>query len=401
MQNEKPYGGANPEPATKEFDFQFEIAKAELGDADQFIIRGIASSPSVDRDDEQMSANAVKHMLEQIQSRKIPLMNEHGRNWNDRIGEVIDGKLTSDGKLEIEAQLNKKHPIAQYLYEKIKQGEQFGLSVAGKVKGFTQQMRTDLGKFVRVFDDIILNEISVTARPANWDAMGLVAKNWLEEIAKSVPAEEWIEAEKGTTMTDEETTTTTAAEAAEEEAAAAEATEGTDEETEAVEKSGHKQEAKPKRMSRAKGLKALKAFDDNHALLRAQLVESLGLEGVEKSDEDDTAPATEAVADEQEPAADETESIAKAVQAGMQAFAKSMETSTNEKLEMLHEELQKTRKTVDHLMSLPLRRKGIAAVAGTEETVIIKAKSDGDVTKSENDEPKTFAEAYKAKYGQQ
>lgn len=347
----------NDEMNDTSYQFQVDFAKADLVDdnKDSFTIRGIATSTAVDRDNESMSEEAIKSMLAQIKGGKIPLVNEHGRRWDDRIGVVTDGEITQDGKLVIEGRLNKNHPLAQFLYKQIKNGENFGLSVAGKVKGFTQRMRTDLGKFVRTFNDVILNEISVTHRPANWDTMGLTAKSFMGEIAKSIPEEAWEQTEKGAEMEDETKVEETGAEAAGdtaeavEDAAPAPEAEGTVEETEAVEKTGGK---RMKRLPKAKREAMMKAFDDKLTELRNEFSVQLGL-----------------VDDEAEKSADED--------------------TENEEVEELKKAVSALTEQVDKLSKLPLQRKGIAAT-GTE--AIIKAKTDDE--ESVEDAP-SFVAAYK------
>ncbi len=364
-----------------EYGFQFDIAKASIVDSpDHWIIRGIASSPSVDRDDEQMSPAAIQKMLEQINSSKIPLINEHGRKWDDRIGEVTKGSMTSDGKLMIEAKLNKKHPISQFLYDQIKKGEQFGLSVAGKVKGFTQSMRTDLGKFIRVFNDISLKEISVTSRPANWDAMGLTAKSWATEFTKSVPEEVWLATEKGETMNEDETKVDSA-EAVEAPAQTTEETEAPAEDTEEV--------SKVKKMPKAKREQMMKAFDGKVTALRAEMLAMLDLESAvtKSSDEEEEEEAPAESTDEVVAKALKTESVAKALNEIVDAeFSKRDQT-----IEALVAKSKTQDEIIEKLMTMPLKRKGIAATTDAGQEAIITMKS----KESTPEETLSFAEEYK------
>lgn len=381
------------------FDFTFDIKKAEVSESNgKMIIRGVASTMSVDRQDEAMSKQAMDSMLKQINSGKIPLHKEHGRNFDDRIGHVIKGEIDNAGNLIIEAELNKKHPIAQFLYDSIKSGETLGLSVAGKVKGFTQQMRTDLGKVVRTLGDVVLREISVTKHPANLDTIGLTAKSngFIYDMAKSVPESAWLASEKGHYMDEEKDVvetaetgepTTEAAPAVEEQVqedtvAAVTADEGTEvaattEETESAEKGMSK-------MPVAKRREMLAKFDDITSQYKKALMDVMGHadpEGAGLTEQD-------AMADSQKSELELDESTVS------RAMTKAVSSILSEELakrdEAMADRLTSITKTLDSLIKMPLQRKGVAIASdnGTDVTIETQAKV---VTKSEVQEVKTTA----------
>ena len=389
----------------KSHNFTFYIEKASAVANKPMVIRGVASSTSIDRDNEQMSSQAVESMLKQIKSKKIPLYNEHGRKWNDRIGVVTNGEIDGSGNLVIEAELNGKHPIAKYLYEQIKNGVNLGFSVSGTVKGFVQQMRTDLGKFIRIFKDVVLDEVSVTDKASNWDSMGLVAKSWEYQIAKSISEDAWTASER--TIMDDETTT---ADASGEDEAAADTTKGTDEETE-VEK-GKKMmdedemDHKPiKRMSRKSKEDMLKNFDSKVAALREEMVNKLGVniavksvdpDGEEESKDDEFTFTKSKAFQTLKQLVNQLETPVK----GGDVMAKAIHDVTNDRFERMEVTitkaltiLQDLEKTVDILKSAPLKRKGVALSGETGDGVVITKRSkDGD-----EDTPvsASFADMYK------
>lgn len=151
---------------------------ADSGDIDlnKMYIEGIASTTNVDHDHERMSKDAMAAMMEDINERGVPLMSEHQKTWDGKLGEVVKGWMDERGQLHIKAKLDKDSSRATDLYKALKKGLQVGLSVAGIVKRSAQEYVESLGKKVKTFYDVDLKEISVTNRPSNFDTW-LVAKN--------------------------------------------------------------------------------------------------------------------------------------------------------------------------------------------------------------------------------
>ena len=77
----------------------------------------------------------------------------------------------------MKARLDKSHPVSGILHNSIKQGVKMGLSVGGLVKHATKEFSEAVGGMIKTFYDVVLQEVSVTPRPSNYDA-------WL--IAKSI-----------------------------------------------------------------------------------------------------------------------------------------------------------------------------------------------------------------------
>ena len=151
-------------------------AEEGLIDLDCMYIEGIATTTNVDHDQERMAKEAIEAMAEKINSSGVPLINEHQKTWDSKLGDIFKAWTDERSQLHIRAKLDKDNSRAIDLYKAIKKGLQVGLSVAGLVKRSAQELVEALGKRVKTFYDVVLKEISVTNRPSNFDTW-LIAKH--------------------------------------------------------------------------------------------------------------------------------------------------------------------------------------------------------------------------------
>jgi phage head maturation protease len=206
--------------ANGDFPFQFYIEKAIPAEENgELIIRGIASTTNVDHDNERMSPRALTQMASIINKESVPLRIEHQKDQQSIIGKVYKGWVDERNQLWINASLDKANPISQKLHEALKKGAKLGLSVGGRVKRASRELVESVGKTVNTFFDILLDEVSVTYRPANYDSW-LFAKSYakpgedvssyyksnffnqflfenptldyIQVIEKSIPAQAWV-----------------------------------------------------------------------------------------------------------------------------------------------------------------------------------------------------------------
>lgn len=160
------------------FPFHFWIQKASAVEEDgRMVVEGVASTLNVDHDKERMSAEALKSMANIINTSGVPLRVEHSQNDNAVIGNVNKAWIDDRNQLWIKAVLDEQHPAAGILYKGLKDGVKMGLSVGGYVKRATQEMVEGIGKMVNTFYDVLLDEVSVTQKPSNYDAR-LMAKSF-------------------------------------------------------------------------------------------------------------------------------------------------------------------------------------------------------------------------------
>jgi HK97 family phage prohead protease len=191
-------GGDEAEKSFNSIDFSFMIEKAypvdengnrikveysnftkeaNEGDInlDKMYIEGIASTTNVDHDQERMSQDAMNEMVNQINVDGVPLMSEHMKTWDAKLGDIFKAWMDERNQLHIKAKLDKDSSKAVDLYKALRKGLQVGLSVAGIVKRSAQEFVENLGKKIKTFYNVALKEISVTNRPSNFDTW-IIAK---------------------------------------------------------------------------------------------------------------------------------------------------------------------------------------------------------------------------------
>jgi len=164
------------------FDFQFWIEKAEIDQEpeDSFSITGVASTANVDHDSERMAEPALERMVNIINEKSVPLRIEHQKSDNAIIGKVNRAWIDERKKVWIKADLDRNNPAAVMLKNALKSGAKLGLSVGGRVKRAMTELAEGAGKMIKTFYDVILDEVSVTPRPSNYDSW-LLNKHYIEE----------------------------------------------------------------------------------------------------------------------------------------------------------------------------------------------------------------------------
>jgi hypothetical protein len=154
--------------------FKFFIEKAESFNPEDYngewVIYGCASSTNTDHDQEKMAPQALEQMAEIINKQPIPLRYEHQKDENSIIGKVFEASVDARNKLMIKAQLDKTNPIAKVLWDGIISGSKMGFSVGGRVVQAARELVEGIGKKIRTFYKVDVDEVSVTPRPSNFDA---------------------------------------------------------------------------------------------------------------------------------------------------------------------------------------------------------------------------------------
>lgn len=157
-------------------------------------VGGRASGVNLDRDHERMAKSAIEAFKKAIDEGMtlpdgshslIPLRNEHGKGWHDVLGWIVKAEIDESHDLWIEAKLNKNHSVARDLYSNLHTPEEpskpvrLGFSVGGFITKASMEWDAELGKRVRVIENVRLREVSVVGQPANPTA-------FVEALAKSL-----------------------------------------------------------------------------------------------------------------------------------------------------------------------------------------------------------------------
>lgn len=210
--------------ASGDFPFTFFIEKAvPLTEDGKLIVEGIASTLNVDHDNERMAKDALHAMARVINEKGVPLRMEHSKSDEAVLGDVYKAWVDDRNQLWIRAAIDPVHDTGASVHSDMKLGKKYGLSVGGRVKNAVRELVESTGNYVKTFYDVILDEVSVTRRPANYDSW-LFAKSikdkaadvspyydspfykqflfenpkydYIDQFAKSVPAEAWKKVDK-------------------------------------------------------------------------------------------------------------------------------------------------------------------------------------------------------------
>lgn len=147
---------------------------------------GIASTTSIDRDEERMSEKALKQMVDTIKSIGVNLFGNHEHNWENTLGVIKDASLLGN-QVEVKIDLDDPatNPKIPMLLNKLKRGIMLGLSVGGNVTNYKWDYDRSVGKKVKVLDEVNIYEVSVVGIPSNADSYLSIS----EAIAKSARLE--------------------------------------------------------------------------------------------------------------------------------------------------------------------------------------------------------------------
>lgn len=160
-------------------------------DESEWIIAGIAAGPEPDAAGERFSLEAAEMVADQINRSPIALTDWHAKNsvLGEPIGEVYKAWVTPEGELGVEARLDKVHPSAKYVYEKLQAGKQLGLSVGGHVKKYIDHIEK-AGQKIRTFTSLVLDEVAVTTKPWYQPSLGTVISKAIDEAEEAKSVEE-------------------------------------------------------------------------------------------------------------------------------------------------------------------------------------------------------------------
>lgn len=148
---------------------------------------GIASTTSVDRDDEKMSTEALKKMVNDIKTKGVNLFENHEHGWANTLGVINDASLI-DGKVHINISLDDPttNPKIPMLLNKLARGIKLGLSVGGNVTSVKYEYDRTVGKKIKILDDVSIYEVSIVGIPSNTESFLTIP----QAIAKSAKLKE-------------------------------------------------------------------------------------------------------------------------------------------------------------------------------------------------------------------
>lgn len=146
------------------------------------IIKGIASTTSVDREGERASENFIGKMKKT--GKGLPILdNTHMPNKAaDTIGVITKTGGDSD-TFEITAKLMKPEDSegVQFILKQIDAGIKYGLSVGGRISKIFREFNDKLQREIWVVEDGELLHVAMTTQPANAETLGVAIRKILSE----------------------------------------------------------------------------------------------------------------------------------------------------------------------------------------------------------------------------
>lgn len=175
--------------------------KVEGSDDKGYIIKGIASSTSVDHYGTEMSLQALRNMKEQIEKGVVILPRHESMTggaglaeWDEVIGRTVSSEIkranvaqakepTEAGYiLEVTSRLYEDDERSKSLMKRLNRGELIGQSIGGWFE-HVRVVENSKGELERVIvEDVVLDHIAITRAPANPDSHGLSLLNVRSKI---------------------------------------------------------------------------------------------------------------------------------------------------------------------------------------------------------------------------
>lgn len=172
-----------------EFAYHGEVTKSYVDTkTGKRIVQGVASGIEVDRDGERVSKNAIASMCRQINAGpgvKV-VGGTHQQDWASEMGEVVKAHHdTEHDQLVIKCELppEGEDSLADKAWTRMtKHGEKLAFSIGGKLRKAYFEINAELGKRVKVLDDIGIRHVALTKNPS-------YSPSFAEAVAKMFTAD--------------------------------------------------------------------------------------------------------------------------------------------------------------------------------------------------------------------
>lgn len=178
---------------TAAFKYTFPITKSEQRADGRYII-GYASGPEVDLEGERMAPEAIQRFAEQINTQTddpelmLVYRDAHAPDGVLRdLGVIKKAWINEHMHLGIEVRLDDDNPASDFLWKQVDgRKKQYGMSVSGRVLDYADEFVSEVGKTVRTYKNVVLDEISNTTRPAWYPSFGSVLSKSIKDAASAV-----------------------------------------------------------------------------------------------------------------------------------------------------------------------------------------------------------------------
>lgn len=159
------------------FQIVIPITKAERNEKGKLIVRGIATDPTIDLENERFDEGVMEKMKTAVNKGVIPIRVEHENKFYTEVGTWKFADVDKDLKLHVEGEIDTDMSLGKDIEVLLNKRKPVSLSVGGRVHSAGFEYNKDLGKSIKVYKDITLDEISVVKNPANLNTSLSLAKS--------------------------------------------------------------------------------------------------------------------------------------------------------------------------------------------------------------------------------
>jgi len=174
-------------PNNGQFSLTIPLLKAWQDGEGALRFEGVAASTSLDRQAERLTPAAVEKMQ---QYSGIDLLPSHNAGVLQELG-IVEKCWVDNNQFRVAGYLEPGNPEAARLYERLKAGKQYGLSIGGRVLKAHWDFDTEAGRQVKHIDDVVLDHIAV-CRPtqsANPDTYLTALAKAAEAVIDGMPGD--------------------------------------------------------------------------------------------------------------------------------------------------------------------------------------------------------------------
>lgn len=169
------------------FKLNIPITKSFQKNDKILVVEGIASDPTLDKDEERFELSALEKMVNCVNGGNIPIRIEHENKIYTDVGKWVSAGIEND-KMVVKGEIDTELSLGNDVKVILGRGEALSLSVGGEVYDAGFEMDKALGKMIRVYKDVGLKEISIVKNPSNNNTVLAIGKSvdWDKlELAKS------------------------------------------------------------------------------------------------------------------------------------------------------------------------------------------------------------------------
>ncbi len=139
------------------FSVRMPLCKVWEDENGEMRFEGVASSTSLDRQQERMTPRAIRKMAQYV---GLDLLPSHSAGPLEELG-VIDEAWADNDRFRVAGRLDKSSPEARRLFDRVMSGRSYGLSVGGRVTKAFWRYDDEARRQVRHIDDVELDHVAV------------------------------------------------------------------------------------------------------------------------------------------------------------------------------------------------------------------------------------------------